>query len=75
MAGKRYAFKCWKCRREYTLFKEITDKQALIVQCPFCGEEGTVNTSQYKVKVTARGENDGHYILKFPSVIPTEKPE
>ncbi|HQV71299.1 MAG TPA: hypothetical protein PL141_15615 [Thermoflexales bacterium] len=75
MSGKRYTFKCWKCGREYSLFKEITDKQALIIQCPFCDAEGTVNTAQYKVKTVMRGEGESGYKYQFPLVIPTKKPE
>ena len=78
---KRLAFKCWNCKRKYTLFKEITDEQTLIVPCPFCNEEAIVKLEPYKrdVKSVLKGEADEDqsigYEYDFPEVIPTQKPE
>ena len=78
---KRFAFKCWNCRRDYTLFKEITDEQELIVPCPFCNAEAVVKLEPYKKKkkTVMRGAGDGEqsigYEYDFPEVIPTQKPE
>ena len=79
--GKRYTFKCWKCNKEYTLFKEITDEQKLIVACPYCGEEAVVTLEPYKkeVKEVLKGDSDSDQTIgfeyEFPEVIPTEKPD
>ena len=78
---KRIAFECWKCRREYTLFKEITNQQELIVGCPFCNKEAVVTLEPYRKKIITvlKGDPDGEqaigYEYQFPDVIPTQKRE
>ena len=78
---KRFAFKCWNCDRKYTLFKEITEEQELIVPCPFCNAEAVVKLEPFKKKKKSvmRGEGDPDqsvgYEYDFPEVIPTEKPD
>jgi DNA-directed RNA polymerase subunit RPC12/RpoP len=76
---KRFTFKCWNCKRKYTLFKEITDQQELIVPCPFCDAEGIVKLEPFKKKkvTVMRGEDDQTlgYEYDFPDVIATEKRE
>jgi DNA-directed RNA polymerase subunit RPC12/RpoP len=78
---KRLPFKCWNCNRKYTLFKEITKEQELIVQCPYCEAEAVAKLKPYerKTKTVLRGDDeDEHsvgYEYEFPEVIPTEKPE
>ena len=74
---KRFAFKCWKCERKYTLFKSITKEQELIVQCPFCDSEAVVKLEPFKKKkmTVRRGDDDQSigYEYDFPEVIPTEE--
>jgi len=78
---KRFAFKCWSCNRKYTLSKEITDKQELIVACPFCNAEAVVKLESYKKKSKSilRGDTDNEqaigYEYQFPDVIPTQRPD
>lgn len=75
----RFTFKCWNCKKKYTLFKEITDQQELIVPCPFCNEEAVVKLEPYKKKpkTVLRGDADEDrsigYEYQFPEVIPTQK--
>ena len=78
---KRFAFKCWNCNRKYTLFKDITEEQDLIVPCPFCNAEAVVKLEPFKKKkkTVMRGAGDDEqsigYEYDFPEVIPTQKPE
>jgi hypothetical protein len=78
---KRFTFKCWSCNKKYSLYKEITDEQELIVVCPFCNAEGvaTLEPHKKKKKSVMRGGDDDDssvgYEYEFPDVIPTEKPE
>jgi len=78
---KRQAFRCWNCLRIYTLFKEFTNQQELIVPCPFCNKEAVVKLEPFRKekKSLLRGEADGDetigYEYQFPEVIPTQKPE
>lgn len=78
---KRFKFKCWNCHRQYTLFKEISDEQNLIVPCPFCSVEAVVKLDLYRKEtksVLKRETEDDHSIgfeYAFPEVIPTRKPE
>ena len=44
---KRFTFKCWSCERTYTLFKEITKEQVLIVPCPYCKADAIVELPLY----------------------------
>lgn len=78
---KRLAFKCWNCKRSYTLFKEITEEQELIVPCPYCNAEAVVKLEPFKKKTipTLRKAGDDEqsigYEYDFPAVIPTQKPK
>lgn len=80
---KRFTFKCWNedCKRTYTLFKEITEEQELIVACPYCNAEAVVKLEPFKKKKTTvmRGAGDDDQSIgfeyDFPEVIPTQKPE
>jgi hypothetical protein len=76
---KRFTFKCWneKCKRTYTLFKEITKEQELIVACPFCQTEGVVKLELFRKTPVLRGDDEqfiGFY-YDFPEVIPTQNSE
>jgi DNA-directed RNA polymerase subunit RPC12/RpoP len=79
--GKRYKFKCWNCERIYSLFKEITGEQELIIACPFCNEEAVVKLDPYKhekkpvMRIKGEGEQSVGFVYRFPAVIPTSKPE
>lgn len=78
---KRFAFKCWNCERDYTLFKEITNEQELFVACPYCNAEAVVRLEPFKKrkKSVMRGVGESEhafgYEYDFPEVIPTEKTE
>jgi DNA-directed RNA polymerase subunit RPC12/RpoP len=78
---KRLNFKCWKCKRNYSLLKEITPEQELIVQCPYCSAEAVASLKPYERKKIplVRGENQEEasigYEYDFPDAIPTRKPE
>ena len=78
---KRLYFKCWNCRRKYSLFMEINNHQELIVPCPYCNEEGVVKLETYpKKKIpllrgNPAGEQAVGYEYQFPDVIPTQKPD
>jgi DNA-directed RNA polymerase subunit RPC12/RpoP len=81
MKPKRFTFKCWNCDRKYTLLREITEEQTLMVACPYCNTEGVVDLDPFrkKVKPVMRGEekvgNDMLEELDLPEVLPTHKPE
>ena len=78
---KRFDFKCWNCQRKYSLFKEITDQQELIVPCPYCNEEAVVKLQPYRkeIKSIYKGDAGGAqpqgYEYQFPDLIPTQKPD
>ena len=78
---KRFEFKCWKCEKTYTLFREITDQQELFVPCPYCNAEAVVKLAPYrtknttlfrKVDLTSALFGDD---LVLPAVLPTQKPD
>jgi hypothetical protein len=76
---KRFTFQCWNCQRTYTLFREITQGQEVIVACPYCHKEAVVDLSPYpkkKVIVAVRGEGDTEREIEelvLPDVLPTQK--
>jgi len=78
---KRLTFKCCntKCKRTYTLFREITNEQALIVACPYCNTEAVADLKPYRTKTVMRGGNAAGQALgdqfQFPDVIPTQPPD
>lgn len=78
---KRFTFKCWNCPKKYTIFREITKDQEVIVACPFCHAEGIVDLSPYPKKkeiIALRGEGDTEQEIEeldLPDVLPTQKPE
>ncbi len=74
---KRFTFQCWNCQRTYTLFKEITKGQTLIVACPFCDKEAVFDPSPYpskKVILRAVEETETETEeLLLPDVLPTRE--
>lgn len=77
---QRYTFQCWNCPRTYTLFREITKLQTLVVGCPYCNAEAVVDLAPFKkqIKQVARGgaqEQELGEALSLPDVLPTQKPE
>ena len=78
---KRLNFKCWNCTRKYSLYREITIEQKIIVACPFCNEEAVVQLQPFKKEIISvfKGENAEEqtlgYEYDFPEIIPTHKPE
>ncbi len=76
--AKRLYFICWNCKRYFSIFKDITSQQKLVVPCPFCEKKCLVNLPTYrqKVKTIIRGDevadSDEMYEYIFPDKIPTE---
>ena len=78
---KRFTFLCWKCQKTYTLYREITEEQELIVACPFCNTEAVVDLQPFrKVKKEIFRSIDLSEVapvfeLKLPEIIPTSERE
>lgn len=78
---KRFKFQCWNCPKTYTLFREITDQQELIVACPYCNVDAVVDLNPFRKekKTVLRGESDDEQSLgvklQLPEILPTQKPE
>ena len=47
----RFTFECWKCKRPYTLVREIEGHPVLSVQCPYCFSKGTVNLDPHRERI------------------------
>ncbi|NWG34994.1 MAG: hypothetical protein HXY42_11155 [Chloroflexi bacterium] len=75
---KRFTFQCWNCKKTYTLFKEITKEQVIIVACPYCGKEAVFDPNPYPPKkVVLRGEGDTEQEIEeldLPDILPTHLP-
>lgn len=78
---KRFKFLCWKCGEIYSIFREVDLKQKLVVSCPNCGAEASVNFGVSNVQEVLRTQNtgtdDGVTFAKFnlPEVLTTKKLE
>jgi len=78
--NKRLEFKCWNCGKTYSLLREIGERNpVLLVACPFCGEEGTVDLAPHRKKVDKVYRTDsppntatGETIYDLPDILPTQ---
>jgi DNA-directed RNA polymerase subunit RPC12/RpoP len=78
--NQRYTFKCWRCSKTYTLLRDITGQQTLVVACPYCNADAIVDMAPLgkKIKQVIKGagqEQDLGEELVLPDVLPTAKPE
>lgn len=61
--------------------REITDKQELIVACPYCDKEAVVKLKPYvrEKKILRRDAEETEQSLgfdyEFPEILPTEEPK
>jgi uncharacterized Zn finger protein len=78
---KRLTFACWNCPHSYSLLREIEGWPKLMVECPFCGQEGIADLDPYREQRVEVFKNDKADIidvgeeLKFPDKIPTKPPK
>jgi DNA-directed RNA polymerase subunit RPC12/RpoP len=80
---KRFKFQCWNCLKTYTLFREITNEQELIVACPFCSAEAVVKLEPFRKKIIPvlkrtsgyEEEESPGFELQLPEIFPTQKPD
>lgn len=78
---KRLTFKCWECKRTYTLFCEITDEQKITVGCPYCNKEAVVDLKPFRreKKTVLRAQSDHEqsigFELQLPEIINTRQKE
>jgi DNA-directed RNA polymerase subunit RPC12/RpoP len=74
---KRFTFQCWNCKKTYTLFRQITKGQVIIVACPYCNREAVFDPNPYpsqKVVLKAvEGTETETEELLLPDVLPTQK--
>ena len=75
--GQRLKFKCWKCKEVYSLYREIKGQPKLVVACPFCGAEATVELAPYRspkvaVHKSRDNEESGIEIQNLPEILPTQ---
>ncbi len=77
---KRLVFQCWNCRREYGLTLAVPGAPQLIVECPFCGQEGVVDLAPYRSPIqevyrSGDSPEEGEVSLVLPAVLPTRPVE
>jgi DNA-directed RNA polymerase subunit RPC12/RpoP len=74
---KRFTFKCWKCKKTYTLFREITKGQVVTIACPYCNKEAVFDPSPYPSKKVilkaVEGTETETEELLLPDVLPTRE--
>ncbi|WP_338845366.1 hypothetical protein V8J88_16770 [Massilia sp. W12] len=82
MEQRRLRFLCCNadCGKEYTLQREVSRLQVLLVACPYCKTEATVDLAPYAhaIKPVMRGQESQAQVvqLELPAVLPTQaKPQ
>jgi len=80
--NKRLKLQCWNCPKTYFETLEITDRQQIIIKCPYCKADAIVNLKPYskqsRTTTVYRGknkDNQGGEDFQFPDIVPTRKPE
>ncbi|MGD9209435.1 MAG: hypothetical protein PVI90_01600 [Desulfobacteraceae bacterium] len=74
---QRRIFRCWNCRRNFSLSRELEGQLQIEIVCPFCYKEGLVNLNNYlepcvEAFNTASTHNTQTYhSLNLPEVIHT----
>ncbi len=81
--AKRFDFRCWKCNKAYSIFKEVKldpekeNEQKIKVACPFCGESAVADFFPHrsKKKFILRNsdakEESFSYEYNLPKILPT----
>ena len=44
---QRHIFRCWNCRRNFSLSHKLEGQLQLAIVCPFCYKDGVVNLHNY----------------------------
>ena len=79
MIHKRLTFECWKCKEAYSLYKEADLAQKLIVACPYCGAEASVDFAPFRTqtKTVLRAATVDEQVFgaeyQLPKILPTSK--
>ena len=47
---KRFQFKCWKCNKVYSIYREADLMQKLQVSCPFCDAKADVDFRPFEAR-------------------------
>ena len=77
----RLKFKCWNCKKKFSLFLETDEQPVIISECPYCAEEVQIDLAPYREKIVTlfRNPTQDHAGLPkgnaFTEIIPTTKPE
>lgn len=73
----RLIFKCWNCKRNYSLARELEGQLQLSIACPFCYKEGIVDLNLYLksstevFKSAPPHQNHAYQALNLPEIIQT----
>ena len=74
---QRRIYKCWNCRRNYSLLRELDGQLEIAIICPFCYKEGIVDLNHYLeeavevVNSTPPHQNHAWQTLNLPEIILT----
>ncbi len=74
---QRRIFKCWSCRRNFSLLRKIDGQMQIEIVCPFCYKEGVVDLGPYNnpcseiFRSSAPHHCPKSHEVNFPEVIMT----
>ena len=78
---RRLKFKCWKCKREYSLLRDLRDlRPRFTEECPFCGFEGVIDLAPFRppvVEIYQGAETKQPPLAEtyaLPDILPTADP-
>lgn len=80
MPRKRLTFQCWSCGKTYTLLREYGEgNPRLLVACPHCGAEGSVDLGRYRKPEDTvyrgnlpEGQDPGVDQFDLPGILPVD---
>ena len=74
---KRLKFRCWNCKKVYSIYREVDLEQKMIVGCPFCDAEAVVDFTPEEPTDVLRNmsihERSSDVVGRLPEILPTKK--
>lgn len=76
----RPQFLCWNCERKFRVSVDLEGAPVLVVECPYCGEDCTVDLAPYempKAVVVRKDSPEAERITNYelPEPLPTIRPQ
>jgi hypothetical protein len=71
---KRLTLVCWNCSKKYTLLCDFEKETTLIVTCPFCTKEASVDLAAYRKEAKTVFSGSGGSPARLAGDLSTDAP-